>query len=121
MKKITVSILAAAVLAAVTFGVYAQTRQAKLTWGAVTQATDGSALTGVTYNVYQGAKGATTKPKVNSGITTTTLIILSGLPGGEVCFNISAQTAVNGEGALSNEACKSFPFAAPDTTTLTVQ
>lgn len=95
-------------------------RTAKLSWIAVTKAVDGSTISGVTYNIYQGAKGSTSKPKVKTGLTALTFTA-SGLPPGETCWNMTAQTAVNGESALSNEACKSFPYEKPETTTLTVE
>lgn len=96
------------------------TRTATLHWGAVTQTVAGEPVTGaVSYNVYQGAKGSTTKAKVKTGVTALTYAA-TGLPAGETCFNFTAQTAVNGESGLSNEACKSFPFDKPDITTLTV-
>lgn len=95
-------------------------REAKLSWSPVTTATDNSLITGVTYNIYQGAKGAT-KAKIKSGVTAV-IFTASALPPGETCFNVSAQTAANGEGGVSSEACKSLPFSAPnEPATLTVQ
>ncbi len=86
--------------------------QAVLSWGAVTKDADGNALTGVTYNVYQAAQGST-KTKVQTGVAAATFTVTSGLPNGTTqCFQVSA--SANGvEGALSNEACKTFPFREP--------
>lgn len=88
-------------------------RTATLHWSAVTQTVAGDPVTGaITYNVYQGAKGSTSKAKVKTGVSPLTFAV-TGLPVGETCFNVSAQTAVNAEGGLSSEACKSF---SPDPT-----
>lgn len=95
-------------------------RSALVTWSAVTQDESGNTLTeSVTYNLYQGAKGAI-KPKVQSGISATSFIV-GNLPFGETCFNVTAVTANGGESALSNEACKSFPFPKPAAPVITVQ
>ena len=65
-----------------------------------------------TYQLYQGAAGSTAKVKAGSPTATTTLS-LTGLPFGEVCWNVTA--IGNGkESVFSNEACKTFPFGAPD-------
>lgn len=101
---------------------FAQTpRTATITFTRPTQYTDGSALGSavvVTYKVYQGAKGSTTKPVVAT-ITSTATTVTSGLQPGETCWQISA--VANGvESALSNEACKTFAFPAPETVTITV-
>jgi hypothetical protein len=85
---------------------------AALAWTAPTVNTDGSALTGaLTYNIYQGAKGAEVKSV--SGVTTTTYTVSSGLTDGStVCWYV---TAVEGgqESASSAEVCKTFPPAIP--------
>lgn len=92
---------------------YAQTpRTASLTWGATTKDVEGNTITGVTYKVYQGPKGAQ-KVEVRTGLTSTTAAI-TGLPPGETCFQVSA-IAAGGESALSNEGCKSFALPAPAT------
>lgn len=83
--------------------------EAYLSWGAVDKAMDGSAITGVTYNAYQGVRGQAVKSKIKTGLTSLDFLV-TGLAAGEHCFNVSAQTAVNGESTLSNEACKSNPF-----------
>lgn len=97
-------------------------RDAKLTYAAVSQTVDGDPVTGaVTYNVYQGAKGAANKTKVKTGLTALTSTV-TGLPTGETCFNVTAQTVVNGESAFSQEACKSFAVGKPAAVqTLTVE
>lgn len=97
---------------------------ATLSWTLVTTRTDGSTISGaVTYNVYQGATGAEVKTQsVASG--TSTLMISTGLAGGTtVCWKMTAvETATGLESSQTNEACKTFPQAAPTApTTLTVQ
>jgi len=96
-----------------TFGVEAQTppaRTATITFSRPAQYTDGTAIpatTALTYKVLQGARGAT-KPQVGT-ITATATTINTGLPAGETCWQII--TVANGvDSALSNEACKAFPF-----------
>ena len=101
---------------------FAQTpRTATITFTRPTTYTDGTpiaAATTVTYGVYQGAKGSTSKPKVAT-ITSTATTISTGLQPGETCWQVSA--IANGvESALSNEACKNFAFPAPDVVTITV-
>lgn len=87
--------------------------QAVLAWGAVTKDVEGNSITGVTYTVYQGVQGQP-KAKTGSPVSATTVTITSGLSSGRTyCWQVSA--SANGvEGALSNEACKSFPPAAPE-------
>lgn len=94
---------------------------ATITFSAPTLFSDGSSIpasTALTYNLYQGAKGAT-KPKVGSVSSPAT--ITTGLQAGSTyCWQVSA--VANGvEGALSDEGCKTFPFSAPGKITITVQ
>ena len=119
-----ITILAAAVL--LSFGMvvaHAQTvsRTATITFSKPTQYTDGTTIasgTVVTYNVYQGAKGSTSKPKVAT-ITSTATTISAGLQPGETCWQVTA--VANGvESAMSNEGCKTFPYPATETITITV-
>lgn len=97
------------------------TRTAMITFTRPTAYTDGTSLPTsvvVSYSVYQGAKGSTTKPKVAT-ITSTATTISTGLAPGETCWQVTA--IANGvESALSNEACKTFAFPAPDVVTITV-
>lgn len=79
---------------------------ARLSWLAVTQDTLGGAISGATYNVYQGVRGSPAKAKVKTGLTALT-ITLPVTSAADACFNVSAQTPALGEGALSNEGCKS--------------
>lgn len=95
----------------------AQTRLAVLTWTAVTTDTDGNALTGVTYSVYQGPK-TTGKQKVATLLTSLTYTAVA-LPVGETCWRVSA-TANGIEGAASAEVCKTFSPSAPGVPLLTV-
>lgn len=96
--------------------------QAVLTWTAPTTNTDGTPITGtLTYNVYQGAKGAEGATPVQSGLSALTVTITAGLvDGSTTCWQV---TAVEGgqESVKSNEACKTFPPATPIAPTLTVQ
>lgn len=96
---------------------YAQTRIAVLTWTAVTKDTDGNALTGVTYNIYQGPRGSG-KQKVATGITSLTYTAVA-LPVGETCWRVSASANAL-EGGASAEGCKSFVAAAPAVPVLTI-
>jgi hypothetical protein len=97
------------------------TRTAVITFTRPAVYTDGTAVaasTVLSYKVYQGAKGSTSKPVVAT-ITATATTINSGLQPGETCWQIS--TVANGiESALSNEACKTFPFPATEAVTITV-
>lgn len=101
---------------------HAQTaRTATITYTRPTQYTDGTTLgasVAVSYKVYAGAKGSTNKTVIGT-VTTTATTINTGLPPGETCFQVSA-IANGAESALSNEACKTFPFPAPETVTITV-
>lgn len=123
--RIACVLMVAAVLASILLSVsalaQAATRTAVITFPRPTTYVDGSALlpaTVVTYNVYQGTKGNLAKPKVGT-ITTTSTTISTGLVPGETCWQITA--IANGiESALSNEACKTFPFISPDTVVITV-
>jgi uncharacterized protein YfiM (DUF2279 family) len=86
-------------------------RQATLSWGAVTQDVEGNAITGVTYNVYRGARGAT-KARIATGLAALTYVD-SGRPAGvEDCYQV---TAAKGdlESDPSSEGCKSYPAVAP--------
>jgi len=95
---------------------------AVLTWAAPTLNTDGTAITlPLTYNVYQGAQGSTTKPSVLTGVTALTATITTGLAASStVCFELTA-VAGGQESAHSGEACKTFPAATPAAPTLTVK
>lgn len=94
---------------------------ATLSWGAVTQYTDGSAITGpVTYSVYWGVQGAA-KTLLQSGVTATGLAVSAGLQSGTtVCFEVTA-TAGGQESARSSEACKTFPPQVPTAPVLVVK
>ena len=98
----------------------AQTRTATITFSRPTRYVDGSTIptgTAITYNLYQGAKGST-KPKVGT-ITGTSTTVNTGLPVGEVCWQVSA--IANGvESGLSGEGCKTFAQPATETVTITV-
>lgn len=100
----------------------APARTAEVTFARPAKYTDGTTLpttVAVTYNLYQGARGSTTKPKVGT-ISTTGTTISSGLLPGETCWQVS--TVANGiESALSNEACKTFPWPATEVITITVK
>jgi hypothetical protein len=99
--------------------------QAVLTWTAPANyvnadGTVGAPIVGTpSYNVYQGAQGAT-KSKVGSASAVT--YTATGLTQGTtVCWQVSAVLAGQ-ESALSNEACKTFPLLAPGApTSLKVQ
>lgn len=101
---------------------HAQTaRSATITFTRPTQYTDGTTIptgTAITYNVYQGARGSTTKTRVGT-ITATATTINSGLQPGETCWQVA--TVANGvESTLSNEGCKTFPWPATESVTITV-
>lgn len=94
---------------------------ATITFTAATQRTDGTTMTGaVSYEVWQGLKGAT-KTKVGT-ITGTSTTINTGLVGGsEYCWYIITREVGNANPSLpSNEACKAFALAAPNVVTITV-
>ena len=76
------------------------------TWTAPTTNTDGSTITvPLTYNVYEGAKGA--EAKTQTGITSlTATVALAAGP----CVQVSAVENGN-EGALSSEVCLQIPNA----------
>lgn len=108
MKK---SLLVAALLLA--FAGAASAQSVTLNWGAVTQDVNGATLTGsVSYNIYQGTKGQAVKTKVASSVTTTAALTSPLFSGKEVCWNITAVVGTD-ESVYSNEACKTFPKAAP--------
>jgi hypothetical protein len=102
-------------------GIVLAADQAVLTWTGVSVDVNNNPVTGVTYNVYQGVKGAT-KVKVGNTSATTYTANLTQASGTTYCWQVSALTATNPESALSTEACKTFPAAQMATpTTLTVQ
>jgi hypothetical protein len=96
-------------------------RQAVIQYTAVTTRTDGSSTTGaISYEVWQGIKGAT---KIRIGtITSLQTTIDTGLLGGtEYCWHIVVVEAGNAvKSAPSTEACKAFPQSGPNTVTITV-
>lgn len=73
-----------------------------------TQDVNGNPITGVTYNWYQGLKGAA-KLKVISQQASITQVF-NNVPYGETCWTVTAQTPVNPESKESNEACYTFPY-----------
>lgn len=100
------------------------TLSATLTWNAVTQNTDGTPVVApVSYNVYEGAKGAEAATPVATGVATTTWTATTGLsPGATVCFEVTAVSGAGIESAKSNESCKTFAPEVPNPpTNLTVQ
>ncbi len=118
MKKL--SYVLGVVLLSLSVHAASPSRTALLSWGAVAQDTDGNTISGVTYNVYQGAKGSSSKTKIAQGLTSLNYTATN-LPYGETCFNVSASTVALGESALSAEGCKSFPLPKPAAPTLTVE
>jgi len=112
--------LALACLASTTYAQAAN--QSVLTWTAPTTYTDGTPLpaSGLGYKVYRGVKGAT--KTVIASPTSTTYTDTTGLnQGTTVCYQVSATLGTQ-ESALSTEACKTFPQAAPSSpSTLTVK
>jgi hypothetical protein len=94
------------------FPALASPPQAALSWTAPTTNTDGSAITvPLTYNIYQGLSGSLTK--VQSGLSTVTVVITAGLtPGTTQCFAVTA-IAAGQESAQSSPACAAIPFAVP--------
>lgn len=116
MKQLFAILLIASVFA---FGVSKAANTATIAFGAVTQYTDDTTIaTAVTYNVYQGAKGSTTKAKVGTITALTTTISVGLQTGQEYCFEVTA-VAGGVEGAKSNEACKKF-VGTPGIVTITV-
>jgi hypothetical protein len=92
---------------------HAAPNTATVSWGAVTKYSDDTpvpATATVTYNVYQGARGAV-KPKVGTTGALTFAPTAGLVSGTEVCWQITA-VAGGAESALSTEACKTFPQAA---------
>ena len=72
----------------------------------------------LTYNVYQGLKGAETLVQSNLGVTSIVITSGTGIAlGATVCFQVTAVDS-GGESARSPEACKTFPApsAAPGLT-----
>lgn len=95
--------------------VHAQAPSVTLTWTAPTQNTDGTAITqSLTYNVYQGPKGAEAATPVATGVTALTWSGTAGLqPGTTVCWEVTAQDS-GGESAKSAEVCKTFAPSVPN-------
>lgn len=120
----------AVIKAATTAAATTVTASATLNWTAVTTATNGATITGVTYNVWDGniAAGGTCTAgaisQVATGLTglTDTLTLSGVTPGTVECFAVSA-SAGGQTGALS--AIVPFtiptpPAPIPGTTTVTV-
>ncbi len=112
-SHVMVALIGALFLMVVALGVSeaGPTRTASLTWGGVTQDTEGNTITGVTYSVYQGVKGSASKTRVASNLTSLSYLVTN-LPYGETCFNVTA-SAAGGESAYSAEGCKSFAVPKP--------
>lgn len=94
---------------------------ATITFSAPTKYTDGSSIasgTTITYNLYQGLKGAS---KTKVGAVVSGAIVTTGLQSGqEYCWQVTA--LINGvESAMSNEACKAFEFPTPEAVVITVK
>lgn len=122
VKLLLMAMLLTFAVALVYSAAHAQTaRTATITFTRPVTYTDGSVLpagVSVSYKVYQGAKGSTSKTVVGT-ITSTATTVSTGLQPGETCWQVSA--VANGvESALSNEGCKTFAFPAPDIVTITV-
>ena len=116
MKKI----IAIALLALASAPVFAA-NQATIKFNAPTKYEDGSTIatgTTITYNLYQGLKGAA-KTKVGTVVSGST--VTTGLQSGsDYCWQVTA--VINGmESDKSNEACKAFPFPTPQAVTITVE
>lgn len=94
---------------------------ATITFSAPTTRTDGSSISGaLTYEVYQGLKGAA-KVKVATISSTTSTISTGLVSGNEYCWDVVAVEAANpAPSAHSAEACKAFALAPPNTVTITV-
>lgn len=121
--NVILGVLCVLALAAIfTVPAFAQTtRTATITFTRPATYTDGSTIptgTAISYEVLQGAKGSTTKPIVAT-ITNVSTTISTGLQPGETCWQVVA--VINGvKSAVSNEACKTFPFPIPEAVTITV-
>ena len=84
---------------------------ATLTWTAVTQNTDGTAVAmPVTYNVYQGLKGVTPVKVLVASKIAGLSFLLPPLTKGS-CFQMSTTDQGGDEGPLSGEVCLSLPVA----------
>jgi hypothetical protein len=96
-------------------------RTATITFTRPTAYTDGTPVatsTALSYKVFQGAKGSTSKALVGT-ITATNTTISSGLQPGETCWQIVV--VANGvDSAASGEACKTFSFPPTEAVTITV-
>lgn len=70
---------------------------------------DNPLTSAVVLNYYQSVNSG---PYVKVATTENASMNFIDLPAGQVCYKVSAQTAVNPEGAQSPPGCKSFPFPA---------
>jgi len=70
-------------------------------------------LNDLSYNVYRGLVGGEAPVKIASGVTTTTLVDISAVPGTDYVYTV---TGVNGakESSVSNEATARPDFATPE-------
>ena len=76
--------------------------------------------TPLTVNIYQSTTSGT-EVKVASGLKGSPIVISTGLtPRTTYYFKVSVTDAGGNEGALSNEACKTFPSSVPGTVTITI-
>jgi fibronectin type 3 domain-containing protein len=96
-------------------------REAIITFTRPTRYVDGTPInsqTAITYRLYQGKRSE--QKALVAEINTTSVTVNTGLPPGETCWEVTA--VANGvESARSNEACKSFPYPAPQAVTITVR
>lgn len=123
MVRYIVLLLCAAALAGCSVA-QSGTPSAALTWSAVIANTDGTPVVApVTYNIYQGAKGAEAATPVATGVTATTWTATTGLsPGTTVCWEVTAVSGAGIESAKSAEVCRTFAPSIPNPpTNLTVQ
>lgn len=93
---------------------------ATLNFSAITVNTDGTAATGVTYNLYQGNASGTEVKVASSMVAGAPNAISVGLTANSTAYFYI--TAVEGgiEGAPSNEGCKTFPASVPGTVVITI-
>lgn len=121
-KLLTAALVASLVIGAAAFAQAANT--ATITFLPSTAYTDGSAYPAgsvVSYNLWQGVKGAV---RIKVGTVTSGGSITTGLlTGNEYCWDVTTVVKVGAAAAVesghSNEACKNF-VGQPGTVTITV-
>jgi hypothetical protein len=103
-------------------GVKGAAPTASITFTPPTAQADGAQLptgTALTYNLYQGTSTGT-EVKVASTTSGSPITVSTGITSSATYYWYVTAVDASGEGAPSNEVCKTFPASPPGTVTITI-